>query len=122
MQTIASLIVLSVCVVALAAGCSKQPSAATSDAATNAAAAARPSERGPGNKLPPPAPATIADSGNVNATLDQLTTELRKYVINTRSVPKDYDEFAAKSHVNAPPPPPGNKYAIKNQAVVLVKR
>jgi hypothetical protein len=113
-------------VVGATASCSKHPSSTNTAAATNAASAAdsaaRPSERGPGNRLQPPAPAVIADSGDMNATLGQLSMELRKYVVSTRSVPKDYEEFAAKSHVNAPPPPPGKKYAIKNQAVVLVKR
>ena len=70
----------------------------------------------------PPKAAVITDSGDVNATLSQLTLELRRYVVGTRSVPKDFEEFAAKSRVQAPPPPAGKKYAIKAQAVVLVKR
>jgi hypothetical protein len=69
-----------------------------------------------------PKAAVIPDSGDVNATLNQLTLELRRYVVSTRSVPKDFEAFAAKSQVQAPPPPAGKKYAIKNQAVVLVKR
>ncbi len=72
--------------------------------------------------LPPPTAVVIQDSGNVNATLDQLSLELRRYVVGTRSVPRNFEEFIAKSHVQAPPPPAGKKYAIKDQAVVLVKR
>jgi len=71
---------------------------------------------------PAPTAVLIPDSGDVNATLNQLSVELRKYVVGTRSVPKDFEEFAAKSHMQAPPPPAGKKYAIKDQAVVLVKR
>ena len=68
----------------------------------------------------PPA-ATIADSADVNATLNQLSLELRKYVVRTRSVPKNFEDFISKSNVQAPPPPPSKKYAIRDQAVVLVK-
>jgi hypothetical protein len=114
----------------LAAGCSKHQPAAGANAATNAAQAdpsavapaASPPTRGPGPMRSSSTPAVIADSGDVNATLNQLSQELRKYVIGTRSVPKNYEEFAAKSHVQAPPPPAGKKYAIRDQAVVLVKR
>ena len=94
---------------ALAAGCSKEPPAAAPAAA---APAAPPSAKS----------AVIPDSGDVNATLNQLTLELRRYVVGTRSVPKDFEDFAAKSRVQAPPPPAGKKYAIKDQAVVLVNR
>ena len=69
---------------------------------------------------PPATGAVIADSGDVNATLGQLSLELRKYVVRTRSVPKNFEEFIAKSHVQAPAAPPGKKYAIQKQAVVLV--
>jgi len=114
----------------LAGGCSKQEPATGADAAANAAqadpsaaaTAAAPPSRGPGAVAAPPKAAVIPDSGDVNATLNQLTLELRRYVVGTRSVPKDFEEFAAKSRVQAPPPPPGKKYAIKGQAVILVKR
>ena len=73
--------------------------------------------------MAPPTKATvIADSGSLDATLAQLTQELRKYVIRTRSVPRDFEDFLTKSRVQAPPAPAGKKYAIKDQAVVLVKR
>jgi hypothetical protein len=70
----------------------------------------------------PAAAPVVPDTGNVNAALEALSLELRKYVVRTRSVPRNYEEFAAKSHVQAPPPPPGKKYAIQNQAIVLVKQ
>ena len=71
---------------------------------------------------PPPGAAVISDQAGVNATLEQLSVELRKYVVRTRSVPQTYEEFIAKSNVQAPPPPAGKKYAIENKAVVLVRR
>jgi len=70
----------------------------------------------------PPGQAVVSDDGGVNAVLTQLSLELRKYVVRTRSVPKTYEEFIAKSNVQAPPPPPGKKYVIENQAIVLVQR
>jgi hypothetical protein len=116
-----------VLVAALMVGCSKQKPAAGAGTATNTAPAdatapAQPSSRGPGAMAPPPTGAVIADTGDVNATLNRLSLELRRFVVSTRTVPKNYEDFAAKSHVQAPPPPPGKKYAIQDQAVVLVKR
>ena len=67
------------------------------------------------------APAVVPDTGDINATLHDLSLELRKYVVRTRSIPKTFEEFAAKSQVQMPPAPAGKKYAIQGQAVVLVK-
>jgi hypothetical protein len=69
-----------------------------------------------------PTTTVISDTGNIDATLAQLTSALRGYVVHTRSVPKNYEEFIAKSGVQAPAPPSGKKYAIQKRAVVLVKR
>ncbi len=99
----------------LAGGCSKNESAPGANKGPSA-------ERGPGPLVNPPVAGAIADSGDINATLNQLSLELRRYVVGTRTVPKDFEDFVAKSHVQAPPPPAGKKYAIKDQAVVLVKR
>jgi len=73
--------------------------------------------------MPPPAAGTVvvSDQGGINAVLEQLSLELRKYVVRTRSVPKNFEDFIAKSNVQAPAPPSGKKYAIENKAVVLVK-
>ena len=116
--------------VMLTGGCSKHHPAARTDTATNtlqadssaAATAAPPAERAPRPMAPPPTGVVIADTGDVNAALNQLSLELRRYVVGTRSVPKNFEDFVAKSHVQAPSPPTGKKYAIKDQAVVLVKR
>jgi hypothetical protein len=112
------------CVLALAvlvtAGCSKHQA----DPATNPAAeaSAMPPTHAPGPAVAPAPADAVADSGDVNANLASLSAELRKYVVRTRSVPKDFEEFAAKSHLRAPPAPAGKKYAIQNQAVVLLKQ
>ncbi len=69
-----------------------------------------------------PTTTVVSDAGNIDAILSQLTSELRTYVLHTRSVPRNFEEFIAKSGVQAPSPPPGKKYAIQKKAVVLVKR
>jgi hypothetical protein len=109
-------------VAALATSCKKHgPSnAAPADPSEPAAAGVR----SPGAPVPIAyAPATIAASedSDMSATLQQLTHELRKYVVSTRSVPKSFEEFIAKSHVQTPPAPAGKKYKIQGHAVVLVK-
>jgi hypothetical protein len=110
-----------------AGGCSKHQPVAGTNSATNAdlspsTPGAPYGPRGSAPAPPPPAAAVIADSGDVNATLSQLSLELRKYVVRTHIVPKDFDDFIARSRVQAPPPPAGKKYAIQAQAIVLVKR
>ncbi len=102
-------------------GCGKKESAPV--AATDASTSAGPrSPRGPISIPDQEGPAVIADTGDTGAVLDQLTAELRRYVVTTRSVPKDFEEFATKSKVQYPPAPAGKKYAIKSQAIVLVKK
>ncbi len=63
----------------------------------------------------------IADTSDVNAALQQLTQALRDYVVRTRSVPKNFDEFVSKAQLRFPPAPQGKKYQIQGQMVVLVK-
>ena len=116
-------------VATLAAGCKKQDPGPGASGASNAAPpdqlAPAAAVRSPGAPVPRPyTPATVAapESGDMSATLNQLSLELRKYVVSTRSVPKNFEEFVAKSHIQVPPAPAGKKYIIQGQAVVLVKR
>src|SRR5580765_8731399 len=110
----------------LVAGCRKEAPVPASSIETNAPAADQPattgivppSPRGPGPPPAAPAPAAIAEQTDPNATLAQLSNELQKYVMRTRSVPKNFEEFIAKSQVQAPAPPVGKKYAIQDKAVV----
>lgn len=104
------------------AGCKRSdPSPGPAGAPPETATMPR-SPRGPMPSAESAAPVTIPDTGNPEATLQQLSTELRNYVIRTRSVPKNFDEFAAKAGVQFPPPPAGKKYVIKGQAVVLQRK
>src|SRR2546423_13247556 len=109
-----SVLIVAVC---LSAACKKRettPGATpiTADPAPDSATAP-PSPRGPGPMAPPPVSVVIPDTGDVNATLGQLSLELRKYVVRTRTVPKTFQEFLAKSNVQPPPAPAGKKYAIQ---------
>jgi hypothetical protein len=54
--------------------------------------------------------------------LGELSRRLRKYVLVSRSTPASFEEFADKAHVQAPPPPAGQKYALDHGQIVLVNR
>src|ERR1035441_584363 len=92
-------------VASLAAGCRKHEPAPGTGTVTDAApldqsgvsSSAPPSPRGPGPMATTP-PTTIgSDAGNIEATLTQLTSELRNYVVHTRSVPRNFEDFIARS-------------------------
>jgi hypothetical protein len=113
-------------VAALATSCKKHsPGPRASNAApADPSVPADAGVRSPGAPVPIAyAPATIAapEDSDMSATLQQLSRELRKYVVSARSVPKSFEEFIAKSHVQTPPVPAGKKYKIQGHAVVLVK-
>ena len=78
-----------------------------------------PSPRGTDFPTSAPPAVTIAASEDSQAVLQQLSLELRRYVVRTHKIPKTFEEFAANSNVQFPPPPAGKKYAIEGQAVVL---
>ena len=106
----------------LAIGCKKKEMAAVAQDQQSDSNAAPPSLGRPPSIPVSAEPVVVADNGDVNATLRQLSLELRKYVVRTRSVPKTFEEFASKSQAQVPSPPAGKKYAIQNQAIVLVNR
>ncbi len=118
-------VILALLSAGLAVGCKKQGSESNPGGASSGQLpppTAPPSPRGPGPTADAPTnAAVIADTGDVNATLQQLTGELRDYVVRTRSVPKNFEEFASKSQIRFPPPPTGKKYTIEGQGVILVK-
>jgi hypothetical protein len=104
--------------VGIAAGCKKsEPAVPTADA--QGAEQAVPSPRGTDFPTSAPPAVTIAPSADTQETLQQLSLELRRYVVRTHKIPKTFEEFAANSNVQFPPPPAGKKYAIEGQAVVL---
>jgi hypothetical protein len=121
MNSMSPLLLVVLLAAATLMGCKRQAPAASSGG-SDQSDAAPPSPRGPGPMPRSGAPAVVADTGDVNATLRQLSDELRKYVIRARSVPKNFEEFAAKSQTQFPPAPAGKKYVIKGQAVVLANQ
>jgi hypothetical protein len=109
---------------ALLAACKKQQPAAMETVTVDATGAPPSPRGGPGYAPAPDAgpPVVVADTGDVNATLARLTTELRRYVVSSRSVPKTFEEFATKARLEFPPAPAGKQYKISGQAVVLAKK
>jgi hypothetical protein len=107
------------CLPLLVLGCRRESSPPPS---VQTAVTAPPSPRGSHPSDTSTVSTAISDSGNAEANLRQLTQALRDHVVRTKSVPKNFEEFAAKAQLNFPPPPPGKKYEIQGQEVVLVKR
>jgi hypothetical protein len=66
-----------------------------------------------------PEPIVVPDSGSPDANLSQLSLALRKYIAGSRSLPKDFNDFLAKSGVQPPPPPAGKKYVMQGQVIAL---
>jgi hypothetical protein len=117
-------VVLSLTTVVLLCGCHKKSDAKstppeTVSLPTTANAPAAPAPRGP---MPQPLPAgspTIAADASTEVVTAQLTRELRRYVAYTRTIPKNFEDFAAHDPVKFPPPPAGKKYVITGGKVVL---
>ena len=112
------------------AGCKKHEPSATAkttprDGAPSelaSSADSQPPTRGPGSVTATHAPVVISENANSSAVLSQLSLELRRYVLRSQKAPRNFEEFVKVSQVQAPPAPPGKKYAIEKGAVVLVSR
>lgn len=103
-------------VLAVAVGC-KKASPPSAETLSSRRPPAPPSE-----SSVPAAPIVVADTGDINNNLQQLSLELRKYVVSTHRIPPNFDDFVAKSGVQPPAPPAGKKFAISGQAIVLADR
>lgn len=58
----------------------------------------------------------------MDATLAELTRELHRTMIGRR-LNRNFEEFVALRNLQAPPPPPGKKYAIDQRwKVILVDK
>ncbi len=105
----------------LMAGCRKsEPATAPTDA--QGAGEAVPSPRGTDFPISNAPAVTIPPSDDPQQTLRQLSLELRRYVVRTHKVPRNFEEFAANANLQYPPPPAGKKYAIDGQAIILTKQ
>jgi hypothetical protein len=100
-------------------GCSKSNSA-TNQAASPTAEVAQ-AQSSTENAVAGPAPAAPAPQPTADP-LD-LNRELRKWILRNRRPPKNFEDFAATSGVEIPPPPAGKKYVVdKSMHVVLANR
>jgi hypothetical protein len=93
------LILLALLAAALTA-CKKQETASGSQTASAEQPGTTGQEVAP-TRAPAPlvaAPVTVsaAENGDINTTLAQLSLELRKYVLGTKSAPKTFEEFSQK--------------------------
>jgi hypothetical protein len=58
-----------------------------------------------------------------DAQLEELTRELRRWIVRTKQRPGTFEEFITSARLTAPSPPPGKKYVISREMrVVLVDR
>lgn len=100
-------------------GCGKSNNA-TNQAASPTAEVAQ-SQSSTENAVAGPAPAAPAPQPTADP-LD-LNRELRKWILRNRRPPKNFEDFAATSGVEIPPPPAGKKYVVdKSMHVVLANR
>ena len=99
---------------AMAAGCKREQAPTAESLASR-----RPPS--PYETSAPPA-IVVPDSGDVNANLGQLSLALRKYIAGSHRLPKDFEDFVARSGVQPPAPPAGKRYAIQGQVIGLVNR
>lgn len=106
---------------AVLTGCGKEDEPSPTPAAPAAGTVVEPS-RAPVYK---PAPQTAVPAATPAGEPDfaSMNRELRRWILRNQRPPKDFEEFAASSGVQFPPPPAGKRYAIdKTMHVVLVKR
>ena len=68
--------------------------------------------------LPASSQAIVANA-NAEEVAGQLSTELRRYVSYTRTIPKNFEDFIAHDPIKFPPPPAGKKYVITGGRVAL---
>jgi len=97
------------------AGCGKKGVSPDAASSTNLQSTA------PG-PAPTPAERVVippAENGDINATLAELTRELRRTMVGRR-LNRNFDEFVALRNLQVPPPPPGKKYAISQQWKVIL--
>ena len=99
-----------------ACGKKKEPSVAPAQAPETVQSEGQPPATTAGNQ-------PAAEVAPTEPDLEQLTRELRKWIVRNQRPPKSFEDFSATANIQIPTPPPGKKYAIDKQMhVVLVKR
>ena len=115
------LVGVAACLLPAVSGCGKKsPPSAPSTVENNSAPAAAPRPSGPPvASVAPPSHLELAPNATAADAAGQLSMELRRYVLSTRTIPKNFDDFAARHPMKFPPPPAGKHYAIEEGKVVL---
>jgi hypothetical protein len=100
-------------------GCHKNLAAQPKPPSALTQTAVPPASHGPEAQPLPASSQVIAANTSADEIAGQLTLELRRYVAYTRSIPKNFEDFAAHDPIKFPPPPPGKKYVITGGRVIL---
>jgi hypothetical protein len=120
-------------IIALAPGCGNkqpaQPAASSEPGAENAGANAEspkaPEEPPAAAPVPVPEPTAGGTDNKANiptADLNQLTAQLRTWMMNTRSgPPKSFEDWVARAHIQVAPAPTGKKYVITKSMWVALE-
>ena len=74
---------------------------------------------GPVPQDAPAANLNIPSDASAEATADQLSMELRRFVAYTRTIPKDFNDFVARHPMKFPAAPTGKHYVIESGKVVV---
>ena len=69
---------------------------------------------------PPRAVTNVSEAAPEGPNLAELNRQLRRWIVSNRRPPKSFEDFAANTTYQIPPPPPGKKYAIDRKMHVLL--
>ncbi len=53
--------------------------------------------------------------------LDEITRQVRRWILKNQRPPKNFEDFAATTSYQIPPPPPGKKYVLNRQMHVVLE-
>jgi len=84
------------------AGCSKEPKQPSAPLA------------------PSPAATNVSEAAPAGPDLAELNRQLRRWIVSNRRPPKSFEDFAANTTYQIPPPPPGKKYVIDPKMHLLL--
>lgn len=123
-KNLRQLVFLQVLMALVLSGCGKKPTppveppTATDSAPAPAVTVAQPT-RPPVASTAPRSQLSLPADATAQAAAEQLSIELRRYVLATRTIPKDFNDFVARHPMKFPPAPAGKSYAIEDGKVVL---
>jgi len=102
----------------LAAGCRKQAQSPTPPApAPQDTNASQPAPAAP-NTAVNSQPVPSATATNATVDLRELNGELLSWILQNHRRPASFEEFAASSGIQIPPPPRGEKYIINSRGLI----